>query len=235
MSDYAYAGKELDVFSRATNWKAYFRSHLDRYLGDEVLEVGAGIGSTTRLLHQRKRKRWVCLEPDPGLAARLKDRLVADSVPARCEIVIGSLQDHLTKELFDSVIYIDVLEHIESDRDELQRAVRHLRPGGFLIVLSPAHQWLYTNFDREIGHYRRYSRAMLRAVTPPELLERKMIYLDSVGMLASLANRVVLKESMPSARQIAFWDNVLIPLSRALDPLLFHKVGKSVLGVWQKA
>jgi 2-polyprenyl-3-methyl-5-hydroxy-6-metoxy-1,4-benzoquinol methylase len=230
MSDYAYVGEELDLFSGATNWKAYFRSHLDRYLGDEVLEVGAGIGGTTQLLNQPKRKRWVCLEPDPRLATRLKARL-ADST---CEIVVGSLAGELAGQQFDSILYVDVLEHIASDREELHRAAIHLRSNGFLIVLSPSHQWLYTEFDRAIGHCRRYTRATLKATAPAELVAERMIYLDSVGLVASLTNRLILRKSMPSANQIAFWDGVLIPLSRMLDPLLFHRVGKSVLGIWRK-
>jgi hypothetical protein len=234
MSDYAYVGGELDLFASAINWKTYFRSHLDPYLGDEVLEVGAGIGGTTQLLNQPKRKRWVCLEPDAALATRLKERLAADPSAIHCQIVVGSLGRELPGQLFDSVIYIDVLEHIAADREELRRAASHLRSRGFLIVLSPSHQWLYTNFDRAIGHCRRYSRATLRAAAPPELREEKMIYLDSVGMLASCANRFLLRESMPSVGQIAFWDKVLVPMSRVLDPLLFHAVGKSVLGIWQK-
>jgi hypothetical protein len=75
---------------------------------------------------------------------------------------------------------------------------------------------------------------MLRAITPPELDVERILYLDSVGMLASAANRLLLRQSMPTAGQLQFWDRRLIPLSRVCDPLLRHALGKSIVGVWRK-
>jgi hypothetical protein len=109
-----------------------------------------------------------------------------------------------------------------------------LRPGGRVLVLSPAHQWLFSEFDRAIGHFRRYTRGALRAITPAGATVERLIYLDSVGLLASLGNRLLLKKSMPTARQIGIWDGMMVPLSRALDLVLLHSVGKSVLAVWKK-
>jgi 2-polyprenyl-3-methyl-5-hydroxy-6-metoxy-1,4-benzoquinol methylase len=69
---------------------------------------------------------------------------------------------------FDTIIYLDVLEHIADDRAELACAARLLSPQGCVIVLSPAHQFLFSPFDQAVGHYRRYSRATLRDLTPPD-------------------------------------------------------------------
>src|SRR5262249_19659327 len=135
---------------------------------------------------------------------------------------------------FDAILYIDVLEHIEDDRGELARAAERLNAGGALIVLSPAHPFLYTPFDAEIGHFRRYTRASLRAAAPDSLRIGKLKYLDSAGMLASAGNRVLLKASMPTEKQILTWDRMLVPVSRVIDPLLMGRVGKSVLGIWTK-
>jgi hypothetical protein len=131
-------------------------------------------------------------------------------------------------------VYIDVLEHIEKDAAELRLAAEFLAPEGHLIVLGPAHQWLFTPFDEAIGHFRRYSKKSLAAVAPPLCRCIKLAYLDSVGLLASCGNRVVLNRSMPTVRQINFWDKWMVPCSRVLDGLLGHTVGKSILGVWQK-
>ena len=62
----------------------------------------------------------------------------------------------------------------------------------------------------------------------------KLLYLDSVGMLASGANRLLLSQAMPTERQILTWDRLMIPVSRVLDPLLGYTVGKSILGVWKR-
>jgi SAM-dependent methyltransferase len=230
----AYLGNELDVFAAAINWKQYWRSHVVRFVGGDVAEVGAGIGSNTELLCNSDHVRqWTCLEPDPRLAQRLRDSLRGGA--GRCTIVVGTLEDVGDDDRFDSVMYIDVLEHIEDDRAELRRAAAHLRPGGTLVVLAPAHQWLFTAFDAAIGHYRRYTRSSLAAAVPPGLRVQELIYLDSVGLLASAANRFLLRSASPTPSQIKLWDRVFVTGSKALDPLLGHAVGKSVLGIWRKA
>jgi hypothetical protein len=199
-----------------------------------VLEVGAGLGATTRLLCTGRQRRWLCLEPDPQLADGLADEIRAGTLPDCCEPRTGTLADLGPEELFDALVYIDVLEHIADDAAEVAAAADHLRAGGKLIVLSPAHQWLFTPFDRAIGHYRRYSKRSLRAAAPSALACRKLVYLDSVGLLASLGNRLFLRSDMPSARQLWVWDRLMVPVSRVVDPLFGGAVGKSVLGIWQK-
>jgi SAM-dependent methyltransferase len=235
MIAYQYEGNELEVFEHATNWKSYFNSHLRRYLKGRVLEVGSGLGGTTRLLCDGQQDEWVCLEPDPQLADGMRRRLEDKPLPMTVAIQVGTLADLPAEDRFDTILYIDVLEHIEDDRQELTRAAAHLKQGGHVVVLSPAHQWLYTAFDRAIGHCRRYSARSLRAVTPPGLHPERIFYLDSVGMLASLANRLLLRSAQPSLRQILFWDRVLVRSSRLVDPLLGYRVGKSVLGIWRAA
>ncbi len=231
---FVYVGTELDLFATAERWKAYVRRQVRPYLGRQVLEVGAGHGGTTRVLCGVEQECWVCLEPDRSLADRLIAAISAGELPDCCEARIGTLADLDDGDRFDTILYMDVLEHIADDRAELARAADQLRPGGHLIVLAPAHQWLFTPFDEAIGHYRRYTRRSLRAAAPDGLALSRLVYLDSIGMLASLGNRLVLKSSMPSSGQIAAWDRLMVPLSTLADPLLGYSIGKSVLAVWKK-
>jgi len=230
---YLYPGAELDLFARARHWKRYWVSSLPILRG-EILEVGAGIAANTSLLINPEVRSWYCLEPDSGLLDRLRERIAADPALARCHAVGGTVAGLDPARRFDAIIYIDVLEHIEHDAQEMRDAAARLAPGGVLIVLAPAHQWLFTDFDRSIGHCRRYSKASLARVSPPGTALRRLFYLDSVGMLASAANRMFLKQSMPTAGQIRFWDRVLVPCSRLVDPLTFHTIGKSVVGIWAR-
>jgi hypothetical protein len=94
---------------------------------------------------------------------------------------------------------------------------------------------LFSPFDRAVGHYRRYSKARVARITPDGLHLLTACYLDSVGMLASLTNRLFLGEASPTLRQVQFWDSTLVRLSRALDPLTGRRIGKSVAAVWRKA
>jgi SAM-dependent methyltransferase len=230
---YNYAGGELTLFEKAVCWKSYFRRHLSRWVRGRVLEVGAGLGGTTRVLCDGRQESWTALEPDGELLAQLLQRQERQPCPLPVEPVQGNTGD-LHGRRFDCVLYIDVLEHIEDDAGELRRATELLAPGGVVVVLSPAHQWLYTPFDKAIGHYRRYTRADLRALTPPAVRLERLFYLDSVGLLASLGNRLLLKQSMPTAGQIRTWDRFFVPVSRWLDPLLAYRAGKTVVGVWRR-
>jgi SAM-dependent methyltransferase len=236
MGDYHYVGSELELFSKATVWKAYFRRHLERYIGDDVLEVGAGLGGTTKLLCRPRAGpgTWVCLEPDAGLAQDLNAGIGRGELPGRCQVFVGTLDQVAPGLCFDTVLYIDVLEHIADDRRELANAAAHLRPGGHLVVLGPAHPWLFSPFDQAIGHHRRYTRSSLQAISPGELVLVRSIYLDSIGLLASMGNRFLLKDSMPGPGQIAFWDKLLVRCSRLVDPVVGHRLGKSVLNVWRR-
>lgn len=231
MSDFSYVGSELELFAALRNWKAYWSDRIRPYIRGDVVEVGAGIGSNTGWMHPGGEVRWVCLEPDARLTVQIPPQI---SGSRHCEVVCGTLAGLDPARCFDTMIYIDVLEHIEDDRGELRLAASRLRPGGHIVVLSPAHQRLYTPFDEAIGHYRRYDRDMLRAITPPDCRLERMEYLDSAGLLLSAANRLFLKQSMPTARQLQFWDRCVIPVSRLLDPCLLRRAGKSILAVWGK-
>jgi len=187
MTEFSYVGTELDVFCYATNWKAYVRDRIRKYLMGQVLEPGAGIGAATQLLYDGTQERWVCLEPDLELARRIPVGSLRN--PERCEVRTGTVADLEESERFHCAVYMDVLEHIEDDTGELARAAQHLKTGGHLVVLSPALPSLYTEFDKAIGHHRRYTKASLRAVAPAGLKEETCVYLDGLGALVSLGNR----------------------------------------------
>ena len=234
MGDFHYVGSELDLFAAATNWKSYWSQRISPYLVGDVLEVGAGIGSNTHLLSSATTGRWVCLEPDPTLSAQLGETLSQIARARSCENRCGTLDTLDPAEIFDTILYIDVLEHIEDDAAELTQAAKRLRRGGRVIVLSPAHQWLFTPFDSSIGHFRRYNRSSLRRASPLELRLEALFYLDACGIAASAANQLFLRQSMPTKTQIGTWDKWIVPVSRVVDPILSYSVGKSIVGVWRK-
>ncbi len=228
-----YRGEELGLFAKANNWKEYWMSHLGDVLRGEILEVGAGLGSNLPLLLRAPENRVVCLEPDPGLYQILQEKSKAawgDRVQAR-NILLADLG---ARDRFDVVIYADVLEHIPDDEAEIARAISHLRPGGRLIILAPAHQWLFSPFDTAVGHERRYDAGQLARKVSSRLAQEKLLYLDAAGLGASAWNAFIGRLPQISRRQLRFWDSVLIPISRVLDPLLGFRFGKSILGVWKR-
>jgi len=97
MAEIPYIGNELELFMHARNWKNYFGSFLRGYLKGKVLEVGAGIGSTTGFLCDGTQEKWLCLEPDPTLYAELAKKLADGSFPSCCSAIKGITRD-LPKE-----------------------------------------------------------------------------------------------------------------------------------------
>lgn len=228
-----YIGKELELFSNAKNWAHYLESQIKPYLHGTVIEVGAGIGSRTQQLCQYV-DTWIAVEPDYEMWLHLTTIIKSSQSMKNVQAFHGTLKD-LPKNLYaDAILYVDVLEHIENDQQELLLAKAKLHSMGFLVVLSPAHQWLYSEFDRSIGHWRRYSLKSLLDIAPTKMKISSQKMLDSVGMFASLANKLLLKKNMPTRRQISFWDKYLVRASKYLDPLIDYSLGKSVLVVWQK-
>jgi hypothetical protein len=167
------------------------------------------------------------------MASRLEAAAAAGALPTCCQVRAGSVRTFPTEARFDAVLYIDVLEHVEDDAGELAAASRVLQRGGVLIVLAPAHAWLYSPFDRAIGHHRRYTRRSLERIVPPGLRRVVLCYLDSIGLLASAGNRFLLRRSLPTERDIACWDRLMVPVSRRVDPWLGFRIGKSIIGIWQ--
>lgn len=230
-----YIGDELSLFEHATHWKSYYGGWLLPYLHGRVLEVGAGIGGTTRTLCDGTQADWLCLEPDAALASRITQLLAQRELPAICRLHVGTLDDLPASEgLFDSILYIDVIEHIEDDAAELARAYERLAPGGHILIIVPAHQWLFSPFDQAIGHFRRYSRPRVRQALPAGCRVQRLMYLDSLGLLASAANKLMLRQSYPTLAQIKFWDRTIVPISRLTDRLTGFALGKSVLAIVQK-
>ena len=229
---FEYSGSELDLFVNAVNWRDYWSSRVRPFLGHRVLEVGAGIGTITRLLHEPGRE-WVAVEPDSHLADRIRT-WAHDPPQAGLSVLTGSIADVPAGETFDSILYFDVLEHIEDDVGEVATAFAKLAPGGRIIVLAPAHPWLFTSFDESIGHFRRYNRAMMRDIQPAGAAELTCEYLDSVGIVASTGNKLLLRSASPTKGQIQMWDALMVPMSRRIDGLLGHRLGKSLLTVWRR-
>jgi ubiquinone/menaquinone biosynthesis C-methylase UbiE len=229
---FTYPGDELVLFQHATNWKKYFSRQIKPYIKGNVLEVGAGTGSTTLLLNDGTSNQWLMLEPDKKMSDELRKRIEAKEFPVNCRLQTGTI-DQLTQK-FDTIIYIDVLEHIENDAEELKKAAILLREGGHLVVLSPAFNSLYSPFDKAIGHHRRYNKKMIRQITPGGLNLISNRYYDTVGYFAALMNKLVLRQKYPTLKQVIFWDRWMVPLSGIKDKLLFHSFGKSIIAVWKK-
>lgn len=226
-----YPGRELEAMSFADNYHRWIVDELSPYLGARVAEVGAGIGSVSALLLEKPIEHLEAYEPSANMFPRLAARLAGEP---RARAVNGFFGMGAAPERFDSIAYINVLEHIEDDAGELRRAFRKLRPGGHLLVFVPALGWLYSEFDRRIGHARRYSRRQLRDLVAAAGFEVTLAkYFDVAGVLPWLVNFVILRRGL-GAGGVALYDRLVVPPMRRVERWIAPPLGKNLLMVARK-
>jgi len=232
-SNIEYIGNELELFQHAVNWKKYFSSFFHTYIRGSVAEVGAGMGANIPYLINPSVTSYYCIEPDAKLLSVIINKIASGKLPKICKVKQGYLPAD-SENAFDTILYVDVLEHIEDDLGELKKAARALKPGGNLCILVPANPKDYTAFDKAIGHFRRYTKTMLLETVPESLDIEWCRYLDFFGSLASKVNKIFLNQSQPSRKQILVWDKFIIPVSKIIDKPTGFKHGKSLLLVAKK-
>jgi SAM-dependent methyltransferase len=218
----------LEDLSKAVRYRRYLFELLEPHLGDSVLEVGAGLGDFAVQLTGRR--RLVVTDADPycvrSLRRRLGDRPEVEvaTLDLQGEVAVG--------RPVESVVAINVLEHLEDD----VRALRIIRslvvPGGNLVILVPGYPSLYGEFDRVVGHLRRYTPATLRrAVEAAELDVEVLKPVNLAGALAWWAAVRMGRRARPTPALVKLYDRFVVPLGRALERRFEPPFGQSLLCV----
>lgn len=227
MKKIQYDGFELEYFDSALNFRLYQFSLIKKYLVKNFLEVGAGKGGLASI-YKNHIKNITLLEPDIKLFKKLKKKFKKDP------ILIKNHQIKDIKNTFDTIIYFDVIEHIKDDLKEVKTASNRLNRNGHLIISVPAFQIFYSDFDKSVGHIKRYSKKDFKEIEKNcDLRIEKLIYYDSIGFFLLLINKFFSLKSKKLKYRIIIW-NLLIPISKILDFLTLNKFGKSLLCVFKK-
>ena len=235
----AYAGRDLESMSLARNYHRWILDLFAPYLGRRVVEVGAGTGSFSELLLERAPESLALVEPSEGMHRQLVERIGALPTRSRVRVFNDTFarvaRRVAEEERPDSVVYVNVLEHVEDDEAELRLVSDTLAPGGRAFVFVPAFGWLYGSFDRQVGHRRRYTRAELEAkCARAGLRPLKSVYFDAAGVLPWwLKYRVLRSEKMEPAA-VKFYDDFCVPVLRRVEAVIPPPVGKNVLLVAEK-
>ncbi len=213
----------LESMDSAVNYNRFIADLIEKHSrGDTVLDFGAGNGTFARLL-QKRGHTVSCLEPDAELRSRLQDDgfKTYDS--------LSNTTDH-----FDTIYSINVLEHIENDREAVATILNALKPHGIFIAYVPAFMALYSSVDKKIGHHRRYTLENFRPLFSGFTILR-CEYADSLGFLAGLAFKTLDRgDGHVSEKAIRYYDQFAFPISKMLDVGFRHLFGKNVLIVAQK-
>ena len=224
-----YNGWELKFFDKSKNFRNYQMSLIKKYLGDHIAEIGPGNGTNLSYYYDHPKKIDL-YEPTKKLYLNLKKKF-KDSK----KVNFFNKKLSLKKQHYNSILYLDVLEHIKEDEKEIIKAYRSLKKNGSLIINVPAFSHLYSEFDKDVGHHKRYQKKDIKLIC--DKFKFKKIhtkYYDSIGYILSLLSKIVSSNYRKNfEKKLRFW-NSLIPFSKILDFLVFNSFGKSLLIIIKK-
>jgi SAM-dependent methyltransferase len=213
------------------------------YLGPKCLEVGAGAGRITVLTAESGRpEELVAIEPSSHFFSLLQKRASNSPKTTLIQAVTAKLLPEYTSH-FDSVYSVHVMEHIENDRQFLEEMLALTRPGGDVIILVPALPFLFSELDRNIGHYRRYNKKMVRSLIRGLPIEiEHLAYNNFLGVLGSLYFSKIGKtnyQQSDSARKrffgiYRFYSEYVVPGVRVIERFIPVPLGLNLTVVLRK-
>lgn len=228
-----YTVADQERMTRAKNYFAWQGRLVTRELGQRVIEVGAGIGNFTRLLLDRE--AVFAMDVEPACADRLRQRFASyDNLRVMVGDVVTAEFQELARFEPDSCVCMNVLEHVADDRAALENIRRALKPGGVIVLLVPAFPGLYGPIDRNLGHWRRYTRRTLtQTARAAGLTIRKMHYVNVAGFFGWWVNAHLLRMTEQSAAQIGFFDRYVVPPLSRIEEVVRPPLGQSLFAVFE--
>ena len=236
-----YVTSDLEDLRGLTNYQSWIYQEIRPFLGLKLVEVGAGLGTFTKVIIDNhltsSLASLVLYEPAQNLFPRLKgflEKEYPDLISTKRVITSNSFFSPSLRE-YDTIILVNVLEHIENDANFIQEAIDALVPSGRLILFVPALPWLYSDFDKEVGHYRRYTQEGLNGLVEKAGFEIiKSIYMDLLGILPWYTFNVIGNAKAINPKLAKLYDKLGIPLTKSFEKLSPPKIGKNILIVGQK-
>jgi SAM-dependent methyltransferase len=228
-----YAADDLETMSEARNYQAHVFGLVRPHVGSHVLEVGCGIGTMTGQLLDVA-QRVDCIEPNLNCATRARDALAGND---RVAIRVCHLEEcnraELAQQKFDTVVCVNVLEHIEDDVRAL--ALFHdvvAATGGRVLIFVPALQGIYSQHDAALGHHRRYSKRSLRAAFAAAGLDVVALkYTNPIGLLGWMYNLYISGNTEHTSSQVSLFERFVAPWALPIERVVPPPIGLSLFAV----
>jgi SAM-dependent methyltransferase len=224
--------KTLEVMHQARRYNAWQYRRIAPYLGRRVCEIGSGIGNMSELLLTGDRELLLLTDQDEGYLELLRRRFAANPLVKveRLGLPDPDAARRLEQYRLDTVVALNVIEHIQHDLGAMATIRELLEPGGRFVMLVPAMPALYGSLDRGLGHVRRYTRSLVASrLSEAGLRVDRIFYFNLVGAAGWWFNARVLRREVIDAVQVRCFD-ALVPVLRLEDaaPLPF---GLSLISV----
>jgi len=228
-----YAADDLETMSEAKRYQAHVFELLRPHIGVSVLEVGCGIGTTSLRLAEIA-ERLVCIEPNLNCVSRARAALDGNpKITLRICHLEECNRDELVQQRFDTIVCVNVLEHIEDDIRALRLFRELVAPtGGRVLIFVPAVQAAYGPLDAALGHHRRYSKPTLRRAFEAAGLELETLrYTNPIGLLGWMYNAHVSKTTEHTSGQVRLFERLVAPWALPLDRAVPPPIGLSLFAV----
>lgn len=236
MSQVVYPGKDLEAMSFAVNYHKWILREFRPFLGRNIIEVGAGTGDFSMLLLGESPAALALVEPSE-MFTHLSGNIASDSVSVRFyKNIFAEIVDEIASTgRPDTIFYVNVLEHIEDDAHELSLMYDCLDPGGKALIFVPALPRLYGEFDRQIGHFRRYTkRELVKKAETAGFTIKMAKYFDFAGIFPWFVKYKIFRSASLEGGLIKLYDKMVVPVNRTMESIITPPIGKNLLFVLEK-
>jgi 2-polyprenyl-3-methyl-5-hydroxy-6-metoxy-1,4-benzoquinol methylase len=231
-----YTVRDQERMTIATQYFDWQRRMAVAHLGTRVLEVGCGVGNFTQHLLDRACVVGIDIDPNCIVQHRTRFREHRHVHSAAMDVLDDSFVETIRGYSPDSVVCLNVLEHISDDYQTLRNMHSVLPRGGHAVFMVPAFEALYGPIDANLGHYRRYSKASMRKVAESTGFNvLKLRYVNSIGFVGWWMNARILKKTEQSEAQIRLFDSRIVPILSAVEDRIEPPFGQSVFAVLERA
>ena len=233
-----YGEQTLAAITAADRFNQWMYDTIKPYVKGHLLEIGSGIGNISQyFLRDKVQTTLTDLRQNycDTLVVKFKDQPSLERV-IKLNLVHPKFDEEYADQIgkYDSIVALNVVEHIEDDNLALANCYKLLSKGGHVIILVPAYQALFNKFDEILEHYRRYTDSSLRRVISNanfEILHSE--YFNFVGIAGwFVMGKIFNKEVIPEGQMRLY--NQLVPIIKIIDKVLFKKIGLSTICIGRK-
>lgn len=233
-----YPGKDLEAMSFAVKYHRWLLDELRPYFGKNIVEVGAGKGSFSEMLLDTEPDSLSLVEPSEmffDLERNISSGINGTRVGFYHSIFERARSEIISQAKPDTIIYVNVLEHIEDDARELDLIHESLADGGRCLIFVPAMRALFSDFDRDLGHFRRYRKAELETrVRDAGFRILKSKFFDLAGVAPWFVKYRILRSRTLGGGAVSLYDNLVVPIMRRVESVIAPPIGKNILLVAEK-
>jgi len=231
-----FISRDQELMTAAINYRKYLFGLVKPYIKGDVLEIGAGIGNMTDMVYSQCSgmiDSITCVEAEQECVDVLKEKFCTSK--ENIEILQGYFPETSPEKKFDLIYHYNVLEHIDDDATALKACYKSLKPQGVMFAYVPAFQVLYGSMDKQLKHYRRYSKKSITEVLNSAGFEVKHIkYCNLIGFFGWFYNNRILKIKEQKSNQIFIFDKLILPIQAWLEKIIGTPLGQNICVIASK-